>query len=93
MAPVGVRVFPLPARSSADKAFFLGLDQLIVGFRAWAFIPNYFFSDAATCTRQNDQGWSYVWYTSEAFVFPLYILRVAFILLEETPNTLLPKER
>ncbi|KAJ5161381.1 hypothetical protein N7492_006773 [Penicillium capsulatum] len=62
---------------------------LIAGLFAWAFIPNYSCSDADHCTRANNQGWRYVWFTSGAFVFVLSILRVTIIRLEETPKFLL----
>ncbi|KAJ5513117.1 Major facilitator superfamily domain general substrate transporter [Penicillium fimorum] len=52
-----------------------GLGQLIAGLFAWAFLPNFSCSDAATCTRDNNQGWRYVWYTSGALVFVLSALR------------------
>jgi hypothetical protein len=56
---------------------------------AWGFLPNYSCEDAADCTRANNQGWRYVWYTSGAFVFVLSILRITIIRLEETPKFLL----
>lgn len=67
-----------------------GLGQLIAGLFAWAFLPNYS-CDAppAVCTRDNNPGWRYVWYTSGAFVFVLSVLRVTIIRLEETPKFLL----
>lgn len=52
-------------------------------------MPNYSCSDAATCTRENNQGWRYVWYTAGALVFVLSILRLTVIRLEETPKFLL----
>ncbi|KAJ5593910.1 uncharacterized protein N7459_000118 [Penicillium hispanicum] len=66
-----------------------GLGQLIAGLFAWAFLPNYSCSDASNCTRENNPGWRYVWYTSGAFVFVLSILRVTIIRLEETPKFLI----
>ncbi|KAJ5153543.1 uncharacterized protein N7482_010021 [Penicillium canariense] len=66
-----------------------GLGQLIAGLFAWGFIPNYSCADADNCTRANNQGWRYMWYTSGAFVFVLSILRVTIIRLEETPKFLL----
>jgi hypothetical protein len=68
---------------------FIGLGQLIAGLFAWAFLPNYSCSDAATCTRANNQGWRYIWYTSGALVFVLSILRITIIRLEETPKFLI----
>ncbi|KAJ5850400.1 hypothetical protein N7455_010256 [Penicillium solitum] len=66
-----------------------GLGQLIAGLFAWAFLPNFSCGDAATCTRENNQGWRYVWYASGALVFVLSILRVTIIRLEETPKFLI----
>lgn len=66
-----------------------GLGQLIAGLFAWAFLPNFSCKDAATCTRANNQGWRYVWYTSGAFVFVLSILRITIIRLQETPKFLI----
>ncbi|KAJ5119223.1 hypothetical protein N7448_010929 [Penicillium atrosanguineum] len=66
-----------------------GLGQLIAGLFAWAFLPNFSCEDAATCTRANNQGWRYVWYTSGAFVFVLSILRITIIRLQETPKFLI----
>lgn len=62
---------------------------MIAGLFAWAFLPNYSCEDATNCTRANNQGWRYVWYTSGAFVFVLSILRVTIIRLQETPKFLL----
>ncbi|KAJ5427865.1 Major facilitator superfamily domain general substrate transporter [Penicillium cf. griseofulvum] len=70
-------------------AVYVGLGQLIAGLFAWAFLPNFSCSDAATCTRDNNQGWRYVWYTSGALVFILSALRVTIIRLEETPKFLI----
>ncbi|KAJ5459520.1 uncharacterized protein N7458_001072 [Penicillium daleae] len=70
-----------------------GLGQLIAGLFAWGFLPNYSCEDAADCTRHNNQGWRYIWYTSGAFVFVLSILRITIIRLEETPKFLLTEGR
>ncbi|KAF2867080.1 membrane transporter [Massariosphaeria phaeospora] len=65
-----------------------GLGQLIAGFLAWGFLPNYSCSDAATCTYKNNKGWRYVWYTAGALVFLMSIARVTVIRLKETPKFL-----
>ncbi|PSN70487.1 membrane transporter [Corynespora cassiicola Philippines] len=65
-----------------------GIGQLIAGVLAWAFIPNFSCSDAATCTYENNRGWRYVWYTSGALVFVMSILRITVIRLKETPKFL-----
>ncbi|KAJ5769540.1 hypothetical protein N7520_004099 [Penicillium odoratum] len=82
----------LPSKSQwllTLMAAWWGLGQLIAGLFAWAFLPNYSCSDAASCTRENNMGWRYVWFTSGAFVFVLSILRITIIRLEETPKFLL----
>lgn len=65
------------------------MGQLIAGLFAWAYLPNFSCSDAATCTYDNNKGWRYVWYTSGALVFVLSILRVTIIHLQETPKYLI----
>ncbi|KAK1909275.1 hypothetical protein P3342_011354 [Pyrenophora teres f. teres] len=76
-----------------------GIGQLIAGFLAWGFIPNYSCTDpsidpsAAPCTRSNNQGWRYVWYTSGSLVLVMSILRVTIIQLKETPKFLVGEGR
>ncbi|KAL6705877.1 Filamentous Growth Regulator [Coniothyrium glycines] len=71
-----------------------GIGQLIAGFLAWGFLPNYScqdpsaYPDAAPCTKENNQGWRYVWYTSGSLVFVMSILRITIIRLKETPKFL-----
>ncbi|KAF1947180.1 membrane transporter [Clathrospora elynae] len=71
-----------------------GVGQLIAGFFAWAFIPNFSCEDssvnpsAAPCTRSNNQGWRYVWYASGSLVLVMSILRITVIQLKETPKFL-----
>lgn len=71
-----------------------GIGQLIAGFLAWGFLPNYScldpstLPDAAPCTKSNNQGWRYVWYTSGSLVFVMSILRITVIRLKETPKFL-----
>lgn len=74
---------------SHAKQHHLGVGQLIAGLFAWAYLPRYSCSDAADCTRANNPGWRYIWYTAGAFVFVLSILRVTVVRLEETPKFLL----
>jgi hypothetical protein len=62
---------------------------LIAGLFAWGFLPNFSCEDDTNCTRANNQGWRYIWYTSGAFVFVLSVLRITIIRLEETPKFLL----
>ncbi|KAF2271152.1 membrane transporter [Lojkania enalia] len=72
-----------------------GIGQLIAGFFAWAFIPNFscqdpeVFPDAEPCTYDNNKGWRYVWFASGALVFVMSILRITVIRLKETPKFLI----
>lgn len=76
-----------------------GIGQLIAGFFAWAFIPNFscqdpaIYPDAAPCTKSNNQGWRYVWYASGSLVFVMSIARVTVIKLKETPKFLVGEGR
>ncbi|EUC40730.1 hypothetical protein COCMIDRAFT_9439 [Bipolaris oryzae ATCC 44560] len=71
-----------------------GIGQLIAGFLAWGFIPNFSCTDpeidpsATPCTKDNNQGWRYVWYTSGSLVLVMSILRITVIRLQETPKFL-----
>jgi len=65
-----------------------GLGQLIAGLSAWAFLPNFSCSDAATCTYDNNKGWRYVWFANGAIVFVMSIARITVIRLKETPKFL-----
>jgi MFS family permease len=76
-----------------------GLGQLVAGGFAWIFLPNFSCEDpstvpnAAPCTRANNQGWRYVWYSSGALVFVMSILRITVIRLKETPKFLVGEGR
>ncbi|KAF2007380.1 MFS general substrate transporter [Amniculicola lignicola CBS 123094] len=71
-----------------------GVGQLVAGFLAWGFIPNYSCDDpaivenAGPCTYSNNKGWRYVWYTAGALVFIMSLLRITIIRLKETPKFL-----
>ncbi|KAJ4340217.1 Filamentous Growth Regulator [Ascochyta clinopodiicola] len=72
-----------------------GIGQLIAGFFAWGFLPNFScqdpetFPDAAPCTRSNNMGWRYVWFASGALVFAMSMARIFVIRLKETPKFLI----
>lgn len=74
-----------------------GIGQLIAGFLAWGFLPNYscpdpaIVEDAPTCTKASNQGWRYVWYTAGALVFVMSVARVTV----DSPqrNTQIPHQR
>ncbi|KAJ4413320.1 Filamentous Growth Regulator [Didymella pomorum] len=76
-----------------------GIGQLIAGFFAWGFLPNYScqdpadFPNAAPCTKSNNQGWRYVWYASGALVFVMSMARIFVIRLKETPKFLIGEGR
>lgn len=76
-----------------------GIGQLIAGFFAWAFIPNFSckdpakFPDAPPCTYDNNKGWRYVWFASGSLVFVMSILRITVMRLKETPKFLIGEGR
>ncbi|KAL5402263.1 hypothetical protein PMIN03_010811 [Paraphaeosphaeria minitans] len=76
-----------------------GVGQLIAGFFAWAFIPNFSCEDpsanpdAEPCTYANNKGWRYVWFASGALVFIMSILRITVMRLRETPKFLIGEGR
>lgn len=76
-----------------------GVGQLVAGLVAWAFLPNFSCIDPAVdptaepCTKANNMGWRYVWYTCGALVFVMSILRVTVIRLHETPKYLIGQGR
>ncbi|KAF2192737.1 MFS general substrate transporter [Zopfia rhizophila CBS 207.26] len=72
-----------------------GIGQLVAGFFAWAFIPNFscndpaLVEDADPCTYSNNKGWRYVWFASGSLVFVMSLLRITIIRLKETPKFLI----
>ncbi|KZV94343.1 MFS general substrate transporter [Exidia glandulosa HHB12029] len=72
-----------------------GVGQLITGFFAWAFLSNFSCIDpdvdptAPPCTRANNMGWRYLFFSCGALVFVLSILRITVISLPETPKYLI----
>lgn len=70
-----------------------GVGQIITGFVAWGFLPNFSCSGYDGCTYDNNKGWRYVWYTCGALVFIMSILRITVIRLKETPKFLLGQGR
>ena len=77
----------------------LGVGQLIAGFFAWAFLPNFScqdpsdFPNAEPCTYDNNKGWRYVWFASGSLVFVMSILRITVLRLRETPKFLISEGR
>ncbi|EIM79881.1 membrane transporter [Stereum hirsutum FP-91666 SS1] len=70
-----------------------GVGQLLAGLVAWPFLSDFACESAPTCTKANNMGWRYEWYTCGALVFVMSILRVTVIRLHETPKYLLGKGR
>jgi hypothetical protein len=62
---------------------------MVAGLFAWAFLPNYSCAGPATCTKENNMGWRYVWYANGALVFVMSVLRITVIRLKETPKFLI----
>ncbi|KAI4127660.1 MAG: hypothetical protein LQ347_004516 [Umbilicaria vellea] len=50
---------------------------------------DYSCATAATCTKANNMGWRYLWFTCGAIVFMMSIARITVIRLKETPKYLL----
>ncbi|KAF2820156.1 MFS general substrate transporter [Ophiobolus disseminans] len=64
-----------------------GVGQTLAGLFAWAFLPNFSCASAATgCSRSENQGWRYLYYTAGGVVFVMSILRVTIIRFHETPK-------
>lgn len=60
---------------------------------AWAFIPNYSCTDAATCTKANNMGWRYLVLSLGAITMVFWICRFCFFKLYESPKFLVAKGR
>ncbi|KAI1329336.1 major facilitator superfamily domain-containing protein [Xylariaceae sp. FL0255] len=65
-----------------------GFGQTITGLFCYAFLvpAKWNCQDANNCTRANNMGWRYVYFTSGAFVLFLSILRITVVRLKETPK-------
>lgn len=70
-----------------------GLAPVVAAAFAWPFlsIDRFICTDAATCTKENNMGWRYIWYANGALVFVLSILRITIIRMTETPKYLIAK--
>ncbi|KAJ9225509.1 hypothetical protein DTO169C6_2242 [Paecilomyces variotii] len=68
-----------------------GVGQFVAGVIAWGFMSNYSCpSDGSVpCTKENNMGWRYLFYTSGSLVFVMSIARVLIIRFHETPKYLL----
>ncbi|RFU26529.1 hypothetical protein B7463_g9799, partial [Scytalidium lignicola] len=68
-----------------------GVGQFVAGVMAWGFMPNFSCpSDLSVpCTKENNMGWRYLFYTSGVLVFLMSIARVLVIRFHETPKYLL----
>ncbi|KAH7304309.1 membrane transporter [Stachybotrys elegans] len=63
-----------------------GIGQTFTGLMAWAFLPRYSCESTNTCTRANNMGWRYVYWTCCSVVFVMSLLRVFIVRLNETPK-------
>ncbi|KAF8423403.1 membrane transporter [Tirmania nivea] len=68
-----------------------GVGQTIAGLVAWPLLGNFSCETSVGCTRENNMGWRYVWWTLGGLVFLMSIARVVIVRLEETPKYLLSK--
>ncbi|KAJ6266806.1 major facilitator superfamily domain-containing protein [Bipolaris maydis] len=64
-----------------------GVGQTVAGLFAWAFLPNFSCSsEVMRCTRSENQGWRYLYYTAGGTVFLMCFLRLTIIRFHETPK-------
>ncbi|KAL8363501.1 hypothetical protein RB601_009324 [Gaeumannomyces tritici] len=68
-----------------------GVGQFVAGALGWAFLPppEWNCATAASCPRQDNMGWRYVFFSGGALVFVMSVLRVTVVRLRETPKYLL----
>lgn len=60
---------------------------------AWAFIPNFSCSDAATCVKANNWGWRYLVLSLGAITFCMFICRFFLFTYYESPKFLISRGR
>ncbi|KAH8747632.1 membrane transporter [Diaporthe sp. PMI_573] len=64
-----------------------GVGLTLGGFIAWGFLPNFSCaSDALVCTKSENMGWRYVYFTAGAVVLALSVLRWTVVRFHETPK-------
>ncbi|KAI1266142.1 MFS general substrate transporter [Xylariaceae sp. FL1019] len=65
-----------------------GFGQAITGFICWGFLvpAQWNCDDAEHCSKAENMGWRYVYFTSGALVFVLSLLRITIVRLKETPK-------
>ncbi|KAI5789697.1 membrane transporter [Peziza echinospora] len=68
-----------------------GVGQTVAGLVAWPLLANFSCETATNCTRSNNMGWRYVWWTLGGLVLLMSIARIVVVRLKETPKYLLSK--
>ncbi|KAJ3865197.1 MFS general substrate transporter [Lentinula novae-zelandiae] len=69
------------------------LGQLLASLIAWPLIGNFSCPSATDCTRADNMGWRYNFYTLGAITFLMWFLRYFVFNLQESPKYLLAKGR
>ncbi|KAJ5155268.1 hypothetical protein N7492_008071 [Penicillium capsulatum] len=96
--PVDAAVFleclpPNSANILSGLATWWSVGTLISSMLAWAFIPNYSCTVAATCTKANNWGWRYLVLSLGAITFSMFLCRFFFFTLYESPKFLVSRGR
>lgn len=77
-------------------ALWWAIGYTVTGLLAWVFMSNYSCApDAApqTCTRADNMGWRYLYFTCGALVIVIALARVTVIKMTQTPRWLLSQNR
>ncbi|KAJ3732711.1 MFS general substrate transporter [Lentinula guzmanii] len=69
------------------------LGQLLASLIAWPLIANFSCASATICTKANNMGWRYNFYTLGGITFLMWFLRYFIFNLQESPKYLLAKGR
>ncbi|KAJ3983456.1 MFS general substrate transporter [Lentinula detonsa] len=69
------------------------LGQLLASLIAWPLIGNFSCASATICTKANNMGWRYNFYTLGGITFLMWFLRYFIFNLQESPKYLLAKGR
>ncbi|EJU05014.1 MFS general substrate transporter [Dacryopinax primogenitus] len=73
-------------------SMFWSLGTLFVALIGWGFIATYSCA-GAPCTRENNMGWRYVFFTTGSVVFAMWILRFFVYRIPESPKYLIARGR
>jgi len=73
-------------------SMFWSFGTLFVALIGWGFINTYS-CNGEPCTRENNMGWRYVFFTTGAIVFAMWILRFFVYRIPESPKYLIARGR